>query len=125
METFATFRALPPHQGDVDIPYKSRPYEIAQRLAVDGMAVVLSDVDARQLAATRKQFDDAGYAVETFKGDVSRPEDQQALVAKAVKAFGCLDVFVNNAGIEQVKPLDEVGPDDLDKIFRINVNGVL
>lgn len=98
---------------------------IAQRLAADGMAVVLSDLNARQLAATRKQFEDAGYAVETFKGDVSRLEDQKALVAKAVKAFGRLDVFVNNAGIEQVKPLDEVRPNDLDKIFRINVNGVL
>ena len=98
---------------------------IAQRLAADGLAVVLSDVDADTLAATRGEFEAAGHAVETFQGDVSKQEDQRALVAKAVDAFGRLDVFVNNAGIEQVKPLDEVGPEDLDRIFRINVHGVL
>lgn len=98
---------------------------IARRLAGDGMAVVISDIDADKLAATRKEFEDDGYDVETFQGDVSKQEDQQALVAKAVDAFGRVDVFVNNAGIEQVKPLDEVGPKDLDPIFRINVHGVL
>lgn len=98
---------------------------IAQRLAADGLAMVLSDVDAGKLAATRKEFKAAGHAVETFEGDVSKQDDQKSLVAKAVETFGRLDVFVNNAGIEQVKPLDEVGPEDLDRIFRINVHGVL
>ena len=98
---------------------------IAQRLAGNGMAVVLSDIDVDDLEATRAEFGKAGFEVLAFRGDVSRREDQQALVAKAVEAFGRLDVFVNNAGIEQVKPLDEVGPDDLDAIFRINVHGVL
>ncbi len=98
---------------------------IARRLAADGMAVVISDLAEDKLAATRKEFEDAGHAIETFRGDVSKREDQQALVAKAVEAFGRLDVFVNNAGIEQVKPLDEVGPEDLDLIFRINCHGVL
>lgn len=98
---------------------------IAERLASDGMAIVLSDLNAEMLAETRQEFEDAGFAVETFQGDVSNPDDQKALVATAVEAFGRVDVFVNNAGIEQVKPLDEVGPEDLDLIFKINCNGVL
>ena len=98
---------------------------IARRLAADGLAVVLSDLDADKLASARQQLEADGHAVETFQGDVARREDQQALVARAVEAFGRLDVFVNNAGIEQVKPLDEVGPDDLERIFRINVFGML
>src|SRR5690606_23627500 len=98
---------------------------IAHRLANDGLAVMISDIDEDKLAQARKAFAAAGHEVQTFKGDVSRCEDQQALVAKAVEAFGRLDVFINNAGIEQVKPLDDVGPDDLDLIFRINCHGVL
>jgi meso-butanediol dehydrogenase/(S,S)-butanediol dehydrogenase/diacetyl reductase len=98
---------------------------IARRLAADGLAVVLSDLDADKLASARQRMEADGHAVETFQGDVARREDQQALVARAVEAFGRLDVFVNNAGIEQVKPLDEVGPDDLERIFRINVFGML
>lgn len=98
---------------------------IARRLAADGMAIVISDLDEGKLSAARQEFEAAGLPIETFKGDVSRPEDQKALVAKAVEAFGRVDVFVNNAGIEQVKPLDEVGPADLDLIFRINCHGVL
>lgn len=98
---------------------------IAERLAEDGMAIVISDIDDEKLADARKDFKSAGHAIETFKGDVSKREDQQALVAKAVEAFGRVDVFVNNAGIEQVKPLDEVRAEDLDMIFRINCHGVL
>ena len=41
------------------------------------------------------------------------------------KKLGGFDVMVNNAGIAQVKPLAEVTPDDTDRIFRINVDGVL
>lgn len=98
---------------------------IAQRLARDGMAVVLSDIDKDMLEDTRKAFEGAGHKVEAFHGDVSKADDQRALVALAVEAFGRLDVFVNNAGIEQVKPLDEVGAEDINRIFRINVNGVV
>lgn len=98
---------------------------IARRLASDGMAVVLSDIDGDKLASARRTLEADGHAVETFQGDVASREDQQALVARAVEAFGRLDVFVNNAGIEQVKPLDEIGPEDLERIFRINVFGML
>jgi meso-butanediol dehydrogenase/(S,S)-butanediol dehydrogenase/diacetyl reductase len=98
---------------------------IARRLAGDGMAVVISDLAEDKLAATQQEFERDGHSIAIFRGDVSRREDQQALVAKAVEAFGRLDVFVNNAGIEQVKPLDEVVPEDLEKIFAINVHGVL
>lgn len=98
---------------------------IAERLGRDGLAVVLSDIDEEALAKTVKDFESKDYAVSSFKCDVSRRKDQNDLVAHAVDAFGRLDVFVNNAGIEQVKPLDEVEEEDLDKIFNINVNGVL
>ena len=56
---------------------------------------------------------------------MSRREDQFALVQHAVQAFGRIDVFVNNAGIEDVMPLDKVTAADFDRVFGINVKGVL
>ena len=54
---------------------------IAERLAEDGMAIVISDIDEKKLADARQDFKSAGHDVVTFKGDVSRRDDQQALVA--------------------------------------------
>lgn len=43
----------------------------------------------------------------------------------AVKKFRSVDVFINNAGIEQVDPLVNVQPEELEKVFQVNVFGVL
>lgn len=98
---------------------------IAQRLAQDGFRIVLSDINAATLEKTEAEFKSAGQAVTAFRGDVSRREDQFALVQHAVQAFGRIDVFVNNAGIEDVMPLDKVTAADFDRVFGINVKGVL
>lgn len=98
---------------------------IALRLAADGFAIVLSDIDADKLAQTEQEMQQQGYAVSAFCGDVSRREDQFALVAHAVNTFGRLDVFINNAGIEDVMPLEKVRSADLEKVFAVNVYSVV
>ena len=52
-------------------------------------------------------------------------EDQFNLVRQAVKEFGQLDVFVNNAGIDVVSPFLEIDQDQLSKAFAVNVHGVV
>ncbi|MBP6346471.1 acetoin reductase [Neisseriaceae bacterium CLB008] len=98
---------------------------IAERLAKDGFKIVLSDINADTLAKTEQAFKDQGHAVTSFVGDVSKQADQQALVQKAVSTFGRLDVFINNAGIEEVEPILGITPKSLDTIFNINVFGVV
>ena len=98
---------------------------IAQRLGKDGFRIVLSDINADTLAKTEAEFKAAGTPVTAFRGDVSRRDDQFALVRHAVDAFGRVDVFVNNAGIEDVMPLEKVAEADFDRVFDINVKGVL
>lgn len=98
---------------------------IAKRLAKDGFRIVLSDINEKTLAKTEAEFKDHGYEVTSFVGNVGKREDQFALVEHAVKTFGSVDVFINNAGIEEVKPLGDETPESLLKVFSINVFGVI
>lgn len=98
---------------------------IAKRLADDGFAIVLSDLNEGVLNKTVAEFKDSGLKVSSIVGDVTKPEDQKALAAEAVNTFGSLDVFINNAGVEHVGPVLEITPEKLEFLFKINVFGVV
>lgn len=98
---------------------------IAKRLASDGFAIILSDMNEEVLNATVKEFKEQNINVASFVGNVSKPEDQEALVKTAVDHFGRVDVFINNAGIEQVAPINNIQPSELEKLFQVNVFGVV
>lgn len=98
---------------------------IAKRLAEDGFRIVLSDINPTTLQATEQEFKQLGFEVTSFLGDVSKQTDQQHLVDHAVNTFGQVDVFINNAGIEEVAPILELTPEELDRIFKINVYSVV
>ncbi len=98
---------------------------IAERLGRDGFNIVLNDINQEALDKTLNEFKNAEINVLAVKGDVSKKEDQINLVKQAVEAFGQLDVFVNNAGIEVVGPFLNVEAEDLNRAFSINVNGVV
>jgi 3-oxoacyl-[acyl-carrier protein] reductase len=59
------------------------------------------------------------------QGDVSKQADVRRLFAEAKKAFGQLDVLVNNAGIYEFAPLEAVTPEHYHKQFDLNVLGLL
>ena len=98
---------------------------IARRLASDGFNIVLSDINPETLKATEAEFRADGVPVTAFQGNVAKRDDQFALVKHAVDTFGRVDVFVNNAGIEDVMPLERVTDSEFDRVFDINVKGVL
>lgn len=98
---------------------------IAQRLAKDGFALVISDFNQEALDATEQEFKAQGYKISQFKGNVSIKEDQEALAQKAVDSFGRIDVWVNNAGIESVVPFAEITQEQLEKVFAVDVFSVV
>lgn len=99
---------------------------LADRLAKEGFAVVLSDINEQTVSETEKEFKNNGFDVATFIGDVTKPEDQAGLVQHAVDTFGSIDVFINNAGVEgQVAPLTEVDAKQVDFTLNVNIKGVL
>jgi len=99
---------------------------IAQRLARDGMQVVVNyahgQAEADKLVAT---IVDAGGAAIAVQADVSNVTDVQALFDAAEEAFGGVDVLVNNAGImPSVLPaLADTDDATFDSLFAINVKG--
>ncbi|UDF15044.1 SDR family oxidoreductase [Bacillus sp. FSL W8-1143] len=64
-----------------------------------------------------------GQAVKIM-GDVSKEEDMQAMIDKAVDTFGSLDVMINNAGIENEVPSTEMTLDNWNKVMSTNLTGM-
>lgn len=98
---------------------------IALRLAKEGANLALADVKADKLDSVRKEVEALGHKATTVVADVSKRDEVYAAIDHAEKELGGFDVIVNNAGIAQVKPIADVTPEDMDLIFRINVDGVL
>lgn len=98
---------------------------IALRLAKDGANLALVDIKPDSLLAVREEVESLGRKATTFVADVSQREQVHAAVDHAEDALGGFDVIVNNAGIAQVKPIADVLPEDLERIYRINVDSVV
>jgi NAD(P)-dependent dehydrogenase (short-subunit alcohol dehydrogenase family) len=88
----------------------------------EGACVLLVDLDEDALAAAT---DDIGSnRVSYFTGDVTRPEDNAAMVACAEERYGGVDVLLANAGIEgDVMPLLEYDVARFEQVMSVNVKG--
>jgi len=98
---------------------------IALRLAKDGFDIALVDLKADKLEAVKKELEALGRKASTFSADVSKRDDVYAAIDHAEKELGGFDVIVNNAGIAQVQPISDVTPEEVDRILKINIEGVL
>lgn len=98
---------------------------IAHRLAGDGLAVMVSDVDGATAQGTAEAIGAAGGRAASHVTDVADRAACTALVDATREAFGGVDVMVANAGIAQVKTLLEVTPEDMDRMLGVNLCGVL
>ncbi|OZC68791.1 diacetyl reductase [Rhodococcus sp. 15-725-2-2b] len=98
---------------------------IALRLANDGHDIALADLNEDKIADVADEVRRTGSKATTFVADVSDRDQVFAAVEHTNEALGGFDVIVNNAGIAQVAPLDDVRPEDVAKIWAVNVDGVL
>jgi meso-butanediol dehydrogenase/(S,S)-butanediol dehydrogenase/diacetyl reductase len=98
---------------------------IALRLARDGAAVALVDTRTDGIENVAGEIAEIGSKATTFVADVSDREQVFAAVDHAAAALGGFDIMVNNAGIALVGPVGEVTPEEANRVWAINVNGVL
>lgn len=97
---------------------------VAKRLARDGFAVVINYAsNAKEADATVAEIKaDGGQAI-AVKADVGNASDVEHLFDDTAKAFGSVDVVVNNSGI---MPLTPIGKGDValfDKVIQTNLRG--
>jgi len=97
----------------------------ARHLAKLGAKVVLGarrEDNLKTIVADIKSDDGEADYLAT---DVTKREDVNALVQKAIEVFGRIDVMINNAGIMPIAPMSELKVDEWDRMIDINIKGVL
>jgi NAD(P)-dependent dehydrogenase (short-subunit alcohol dehydrogenase family) len=96
---------------------------IAVALAREGADVVLAARNAANMEAVKKEIEKLGRKAVAIRCDVSRDEDVAAMGEKALKAFGSIDILVNNAAVGIRGSLEDVSLDDWRYIIDINLLG--
>ncbi|TFZ50097.1 SDR family oxidoreductase [Serratia proteamaculans] len=97
---------------------------IAERLATDGMTVIVNYSGNQALAdqLVRKIEQNGGRAL-SAKADVSDAAAVAKMFDRAEQAFGGVDILVNNAGVIALAPVAEMSDADADRLIDINLKG--
>lgn len=91
---------------------------IAERLREEGARLVIADMEVGRGEATARRL--GGKFVET---DISRPEHAERAVKTAVDSFGSIDILVQNAGIYPWTLIENISPEEWDKVLAVNLTG--
>jgi len=95
---------------------------LALALGEAGADLALAARNRDELERTAADAAKHGVRAEVFLADLCDPTDIEALVADAERAFGRIDVLVNNAGIAgRELPVHELGADDWDRVLALNL----
>jgi NAD(P)-dependent dehydrogenase (short-subunit alcohol dehydrogenase family) len=96
---------------------------IARALAAEGATVVLAARRADRLQANADEIVAGGGTAVALTVDVSSEADVERLFATTMEHFGRLDVLVNNAGVTDGGPIDELSVETWDKVLTVNLRG--
>jgi NAD(P)-dependent dehydrogenase (short-subunit alcohol dehydrogenase family) len=98
---------------------------IARELAAEGARVVLISRDAEELERARMDLDQRGLTVTTIPCDVRDREQVDAAIQHAIGQHGAIDILINDAGIIQVGPLDNMTVADFENAMATHFWGPL
>lgn len=99
---------------------------IAKALAAEGASVVVNYASSKE-GAERVVTDiaESGGKAIAIQGDVAKSSDIRRIFAETKQSFGRFDVLVNNAGVYQFAPLDEITEEQFHRQFNTNVLGLI
>lgn len=93
--------------------------------AREGAGIGILDKLGDHADAVAAEIDDAGGRAVAFGGDVSVREQVADAIDQTAKAFGGLNVLVNNAGVALTRPFVDTTPEDIDFLVDVNLKGVI
>jgi 3-oxoacyl-[acyl-carrier protein] reductase len=95
---------------------------IAERFLEEGASVVIADVEAAIGEATAERLGGIGPCA-FVRADVGSKNDVDAVVAAALERFGRLDIMVQNAGIFPWTLIENIAPEEWDRVLAVNLRG--
>jgi 3-oxoacyl-[acyl-carrier protein] reductase len=99
---------------------------IAKALAAQGASVIVNYASSKAGAeAVVDAITAAGGKALAAQGDVSKAAEARAIVDAAIKAYGRLDILVNNSGVYEFAAIADITEDHFHKMFNVNVLGLL
>lgn len=98
---------------------------IALRLAKDGFAVAVVDYNVETARQVAEEINGQGGKAVALQADVSDRDQVFAAVEQTQQQLGGFDVIVNNAGIAPTTLIEDITPEIVDKVYKINVKGVI
>lgn len=96
-------------------------YAIGAALAQAGAALVFNGTNAERIDAAERQYKDEGIQAKGYVCDVSKENEVRSFVAEVVKAYGHIDILVNNAAVTQRTPLTEMEAEDFRRIIDVDL----
>tara|TARA_R110002096_G_scaffold16898_1_gene57653 strand:- start:103648 stop:104412 length:765 start_codon:yes stop_codon:yes gene_type:complete len=99
--------------------------EIARQFLQQGASVAVNGRSPESAEAGAKAAQSSGGEVRAFAGDVSKRETAFSLVDKVLKAFGHIDILINNAGSYAASPLLEYTEESWERMMQANVHSAL
>jgi 3-oxoacyl-[acyl-carrier protein] reductase len=96
----------------------------AELFVREGAKVIISDIIPELAKNTAQELVKSGYQAEYIVGDVRLKKNTEDMAKKAVDCFGRLDILINNAGICNLGPIDEMSEKDWDDCIEVDIKGV-
>ncbi|MDM5286080.1 3-hydroxybutyrate dehydrogenase [Peribacillus frigoritolerans] len=94
-------------------------FEIGKIFAENGAKVVLSDLDQDTVEKAALDLRNNGLEVIGLKADVTSEEDIIQLIKQAKDKYGRIDIFINNAGLQHVAPIEEFPTEKFELMIKI------
>ena len=97
---------------------------IAETLAKEGADIIVSDINIDAATATAAEIAKLGVKTLATKTNVADAESVKAMVDESVKAFGKIDILINNAGITRDNLLIRMKDEDWDAVLNVNLRSM-